>query len=219
MKYRVLLVEDDKIIHNTIRNFLLQDGYEIESAFTGEHALELFNSFEFHLVLLDLMLPQISGEMVLKRIRTKSQVLVIVISALSDELTQQIAYEEKVDDYITKPFSMKILMFKIEAMLRRKYETSSNTLEWNNISLDLNGYKVYSDEREVALTTREFELLSLLLSNRGRVYTREQLVIALMGYDYDGYSRSVDVHVKNIRKKLGDTIIKTVNRVGYMVEK
>lgn len=218
MQKQILLIEDDEVIHSSLKKFLLQEGYQVTSAFDGQCALSLFEENEIHLVLLDLIIPKLSGEMVLRQIRQKSKVPVIVISALNDEQTQQLAYMQEVDDYVTKPFSMKLLLYKIAAVLRRVYVTDEEVLKWRNVILYAGNYKVYYDGNEVLLTAKEFEILEILMRSIGRIYTREQLISILWDYDFDGYSRTIDVHIKNIRKKICPEIITTVTKIGYKVD-
>jgi two-component system response regulator VanR len=218
MQKQILLIEDDDVIHSSLKKFLLQEGYQVMSAYDGESALSLFEENEIHLILLDLIIPKLSGEMVLRQIRQKSKVPIIVISALNDEQTQQLAYMQAVDDYVTKPFSMKILLYKIAAVIRRVYVTDEETLTWRNVTLYAGKYKLYYNSKEVLLTAKEFQILEILMRNIGRIYTREQLLSILWDYDFDGYSRTIDVHIKNIRKKICPEIITTVTKIGYKVE-
>ena len=218
MQKHILLIEDDEVIHASLRKFLSQEGYQVTSAFDGEEALFLFEEKEIDLILLDLIIPKLSGEIVLRQIRTKSKVPVIVISALNDEQTQQLAYMQEVDDYVTKPFSMKILLYKIAAVIRRAYALGEEILKWKNVVLYVGNYKVFHEGEEVILTAKEFEILEILMRNLGRIYTREQLLSILWEYDFDGYSRTIDVHIKNIRKKICPEIITTVTKIGYKVE-
>lgn len=219
MQKQILLIEDDEVIHSSLKKFLLQEGYQVISAYDGEYALSLFEENEIHLILLDLIIPKLSGEMVLRQIRQTSKVPVMVISALNDEQTQQLAYMQEVDDYVTKPFSMKLLLYKIAAVIRRVYVTDEEILKWRDVTLYVGNYKVYYDGNEVFLTAKEFEILEILMRNIGRIYTREQLLSILWDYDFDGYSRTIDVHIKNIRKKICPEIITTVTRIGYRMEK
>jgi Response regulators consisting of a CheY-like receiver domain and a winged-helix DNA-binding domain len=219
MKKHILLIEDDVVIHASLKKFLLQEGYQVASAFDGDMALSLFAENEIHLILLDLIIPKLSGESVLRHIRQNSKVPIIVISALNDEQTQQLAYMQEVDDYVTKPFSMKILLYKVAAVMRRVYVVDGEVLSWRDVELHVGNYKVYQAGCEVILTAKEFEILEILMRSTGRIYTREQLLSILWDYDFDGYSRTIDVHVKNIRKKLCPEIITTITKIGYKVEK
>lgn len=219
MAYKILVVEDEHEIQQAIRNFLVREGYEVTVASDGQESLDLFEQEPFQLVLLDMMLPKIPGEQVLAKIREKSEVPIIIISALDDELIQQDAFMQKVDDYVTKPFSIRILMYKIAALLRREYKEENETIQWENIKLMVNNYEVFKDEELIALTTKEFEVLQVLMLNNGRVYSREQLLTLVWGYDYYGDDRIIDVHIKNMRKKLKSSLITTVKGVGYKVDR
>ncbi|MDR0879146.1 MAG: response regulator transcription factor [Clostridioides sp.] len=218
MQKHILLIEDDEVIHNSLKKFLVQEGYQVSSAYDGEEALALFAENDIQLILLDLIIPKLSGEMVLRQIRKESKVPVIVISALNDEQTQQLAYMQEIDDYVSKPFSLKILLYKIAAVLRRTYSSQEECFVWKDVVLYAGNYKVDYKGKEVNLTAKEFEILEILMRNIGRIYTREQLLNLLWDYDFDGYSRTIDVHVKNIRKKICSEIITTVTKIGYKVE-
>ena len=218
MPKNILLIEDDKVIHSSLKKFLSQEGYQVISAFDGEEALSLFEQNQVDLILLDLIIPKLSGEIVLRKIRANNKTPVIVISALNDEQTQQLAYMQEVDDYVTKPFSMKILLYKIAAVMRRVYVVKKDILKWKNVVLHVGNYQVFYEDKEIVLTAKEFEILEILMQNIGRIYTREQLLSILWDYDFDGYSRTIDVHIKNIRKKICPNIITTVTKIGYKVE-
>jgi len=219
MVYRILLVEDEKEIRQAMRNFLVREKYEVVAVESGEEALEAFRAEEFHLVLLDMMLPKMGGEAVLQEIRKTSQLPIMIISALNDELIQIDAFEQSVDDYVVKPFSMNILIHKIASLMRRTYEQQSKEILYGNLRLMVNNYEVYVEEEKIDLTVKEFEILQTMLQNPGKVYTREELLTVVWGYDYFGDSRNIDVHMKNIRKKIKTDYIKTIKGVGYKVDR
>lgn len=219
MVYRILLVEDEKEIRQAMRNFLVREKYEVVAVESGEEALEAFRTEEFHLVLLDMMLPKMGGEAVLQEIRKTSQLPIMIISALNDELIQIDAFEQSVDDYVVKPFSMNILIHKIASLMRRTYEQQSKEILYGNLRLMVNNYEVYVEEEKIDLTVKEFEILQTMLQNPGKVYTREELLTVVWGYDYFGDSRNIDVHMKNIRKKIKTDYIKTIKGVGYKVDR
>lgn len=217
--HTILIVEDEFEIRNAMKNFLVREGYKVLLAEDGEQAIEIFNRDEVHLILLDLMLPKVPGEKVLEHVRKSSDVPIIIISALDDELIQQDAFMQKVDDYVIKPFSIQILVYKIKAIMRRMYAKKQEYIEFENVRLTVNNYEVIYEEAEVKLTAKEFELLQVLMLNRGQVYSRSQLLTLVWGYDYYGDDRIIDVHIKNIRKKLYPDIIVTVTGVGYKTER
>lgn len=219
MTYNILLVEDEREIRRAMTNFLRREAYEVVAVETGEEALQAFAQTDFHLVLLDMMLPGIGGEEVLEWIRRKSDVPILIISALNDELIQLDAFEQSVDDYIVKPFSMNILVHKIASLLRRVYEKQKKEILYGDLRLLVNNYEVYYQEQAVELTVKEFEILQTMLLNSGKVYSREELLTVVWGYDYFGDSRNIDVHIKNIRKKLPLECIKTIKGIGYKVER
>ncbi|EUJ28478.1 two-component response regulator VanRB [Listeria floridensis FSL S10-1187] len=219
MKYRVLVVEDQSDIRTAIQAFITRSGYDVVSVATGEEAWESFQTEEFHVILTDMMLPGLSGEELIKKIRAESDIPIIVISALTDEMFQINAYEYKIDDYVSKPFSMNILIYKIEAIIRRTYTEALTEIEYKDIRLIVNNYEVFYHGELVDLTAKEFELLQTLLLGKGKIYTREELIDLIWGYDYLGDTRTIDMHIKNIRKKLFPELIATVKGVGYRIER
>lgn len=215
---RILVVEDDMDIQELLKNFLQEVGYEIILAGDGAEALSLFSASPFDLVLLDVMLPKIDGFVVCELIRKQSQVPIIMLTALSGEEEQIRGLDLQVDDYITKPFSMPILIRKIAAVLRRSggpQDKEHKTIAYQNLVLDCDNYTAAVDGDEYELTQREFEVLKELLTHQGRILTRQNLLDRLWRYDFYGDERVVDTHIKNLRKKLGIAFIKTVRGVGY----
>ena len=219
---RILVVEDDLDIQELLKNFLQEAGYETVLANDGVEAISTFSRFQFHLVLLDVMLPKMDGFAVCELIRSQSQVPIIMLTALSSEEEQIRGLDLKVDDYITKPFSMPVLIRKIAAVLRRSSREPGDaheTVAYQNLLLDMDGYTAAVDGKIYELTRREFAVLKELLTNQGRVLTRQNLLDRLWKYDFYGDERVVDTHIKNLRKKLGIDFIQTVRGVGYKVEK
>lgn len=218
----ILIVEDDSDIQDLLRNFLQEVGYEIAIASDGMEAITLFSSVHFDLILLDIMLPKIDGFTVCELIRRQSQVPIIMLTALGGEEEQIRGLDLQVDDYITKPFSMPILIRKIAAVLRRstvKSDQEHQTISYKNLLLDLDSYTVLINGKNYELTQREFEILREFLWNQGRVLTRQNLLERLWKYDFYGDERVVDTHIKNLRKKLGIDFIQTIRGVGYKIEK
>ena len=218
---KILVVEDDLDIQELLKNFLQEVGYEIILASDGVEALSVFSTAQFDLVLLDVMLPKIDGFAVCEFIRKQSQVPIIMLTALSGEEEQIRGLDLQVDDYITKPFSMPLLLRRIEAVLRRAQnaEINHDVLSYQQIQLDTKKYQVFVSGQEVALTAREFEILHLLMENPGRVFTREQLLDIIWNYDFVGDDKIINTHIKNIRKKLGVDCIETIRGVGYRIDK
>ena len=218
----ILIVEDDMDIQELLREFLKEAGYEVMAASDGIEAMDLFAKNEFALILLDIMLPKIDGFGVCELIRKQSQVPIIMLTALGGEEEQIRGLDLQVDDYITKPFSVPILIRKIAAVLRRSsqaQEEGHKTIEYQNLSLDLDNYTATVDGVAYELTQREFEVLRELLTHQGRIMTRQNLLDKLWRYDFYGDERVVDTHIKNLRKKLGIEFIQTVRGVGYKIDK
>lgn len=219
---KILIVEDDIDIQELLRNFLQEVGYEISIANDGMKAISLFSTIHFDLILLDIMLPKIDGFTVCELIRKQSQIPIIMLTALSSEDEQIRGLDLQVDDYITKPFSMPILVRKIGAVLRRSSmipEQEHQTIAYKNLVLDMDSYTAVVDGASFDLTQREFEVLRELLLNQGRVLTRQNLLDKLWKYDFYGDERVVDTHIKNLRKKLGIDFIQTIRGVGYKIDK
>ncbi len=219
---KILVVEDDLDIQELLKNFLQEVGYEIILASDGVEALSVFSVSQFDLVLLDVMLPKIDGFAVCEFIRKQSQVPIIMLTALSGEEEQIRGLDLQVDDYITKPFSMPILIRKIAAVLRRSsgpQEDEHKTISYQNLVLDYDNYTATVDGAVYELTQREFEVLKELLTNQGRILTRQNLLDKLWRYDFYGDERVVDTHIKNLRKKLGIEFIQTIRGVGYKIDK
>ena len=216
----ILIVEDEPDIQELLCAYLQDAGYGTAAAGDGVAALELFQSRPFDLVLLDLMLPKIDGFGVCELIRRQSQVPILMLTALDGEEEQLRGFRLNIDDYVTKPFSMPVLLEKIRVILRRSGGTvEDGPLRYRDLSLDLDAREVRLEGRPLELTAREFELLHTFLSAPGRVFTREMLLSKLWGYDFFGDERVVDSHIKNLRRKLGRDYIETVRGVGYRAAK
>ena len=218
----ILIVEDDMDIQELLREFLKEAGYEVTSASDGIEAMDMFAKNKYDLILLDIMLPKIDGFGVCELVRKQSQVPIIMLTALGGEEEQIRGLDLQVDDYITKPFSVPILIRKIAAVLRRSSQTQEEeheTIACRNLSLDLDNYTATVDGTAYELTQREFEVLRELLTHQGRIMTRRNLLDKLWRYDFYGDERVVDTHIKNLRKKLGIEFIQTVRGVGYRIDK
>ena len=217
---RILIVEDDPDIQELLQAYLSEEGYETIPALDGEEALEKFHAGQIDLVLLDVMLPKLDGYDVCRAIRAESDTPVMMLTAMDSESHQLKGFDLRIDDYVTKPFSMPVLLRKIEAVLRRTTGRSSGRqIVYRNLLLDLDGYTAYAGGIKLELTRREFELLKTLLQNQGRVLSREALLNRVWSYDFYGDERVVDTHVKNLRKKLGGDYIETIRGVGYRVDR
>lgn len=221
---RILIVEDELDIEELLAAYLRDAGYEVALAGDGVEAMRLFQSETFDLVLLDLMLPRMDGFGVCELIRQRSQVPILMLTALDGEETQLRGFKLDIDDYVTKPFSMPVLLEKIRVILRRsdgmdEKREAENCLRCRDLTLCLDTREAFADGRLLDLTAREFDLLRTFLEAPGRVFTREMLLARLWGYDFYGDGRVVDTHIKNLRRKLGQDYIETVRGVGYRAAK
>lgn len=216
----LLVVEDEYDIQELLLNYLENSGYQVTIAKDGVEALEFFHKGSYDLVLLDLMLPKIDGFGVCEVLRRESDLPIIMLTALDSEKHQLHGFDLKIDDYVTKPFSMSVLLKKIEAVLRRcRQEISGDIISYKELVLNQNAYQVSVNGKMLELTIKEFDLLKDLLINQGKVMSRQQLLDRVWGYDYFGDERIVDTHIKNIRKKLNHEYIETIRGVGYRIDK
>ncbi len=224
-KKKILVVEDEKNISNVIRAYLIKEGFDVITAPDGKIALELFKDEEFHLIILDLMLPKISGEEICTTIRATSDVPIIMLTAKVDEDSKIEGLSIGADDYVTKPFSPRELVSRVKALLRRSYRDSSpmaEKLTFNNgdLEVDIDKMIVRKNGKTIYLTSNEFKVLVSLLTRPGQVFSREQLIELAFGYDYDGFDRTIDTHIKNIRQKIENnpknpSYILTIYGAGY----
>ena len=218
---KILVIEDEKNIQNIIKEFLESAKYKVNTADDGLEGINLIQNNNYDLILLDIMMPKIDGFVVCEMIRKNSNVPIIILTALTDEESQLKGFDKLADDYITKPFSMPVVLKHIEAILRRTENINNkvDVLKYKNISLNIETYDVFVDNKKVALTYREFEILKLLLENQGKVFTRDNILNSIWNYDYFGDDKIVNTHIKNIRKKLGYDYIETIRGVGYRIDK
>jgi DNA-binding response OmpR family regulator len=217
----ILIVEDEKKIAEIVKAYLEKEKYFVEHAETGEEALKYLNE-PFDLIILDLMLPDIQGEELCSIIRENSDVPVIMLTAKSAEEDRIKGLGIGADDYVVKPFSPRELVARVKAQLRRAGKTRKKVLSYNRgtLKIDTVHYEVMKENRQVVLTPTEFKILIALAENPGRVFSRDQLVNVVQGYDFEGYDRTVDAHVKNLRHKIEKDskeplFIRTVYGIGY----
>ncbi len=216
----ILVVEDEPEIQELLTAYLHNEGYAVSVADDGIEAVGAFHAGTFDLVLLDIMLPKIDGFGVCELLRKESAVPIIMLTALDEEAEQIKGFDLQVDDYVTKPFSMPILLRKIAAVLRRSGgELESRRISYQDILLDLDERSCRVGNELVELTQREFDLLLELIKSPGRVLTREVLLSRIWSYEFLGDERIVDSHIKNLRKKLQTDCVETVRGVGYRVAK
>ena len=219
MKINILIVEDEKEIMEGVSEYLAEVGYSVISAEDGMQAIELFKNNKIDLVILDIMLPKANGFVVLNKIRQESNVPVIMLTAMSDDYTQIMSFDEEADDYITKPFSIIVLHKRIEALLRRGVKVSENK-KWcyGDIEIDFEGYSARKNGENIDLKPKEIKLIELLLKYEGKVLTRAQILDNLWRIEEAPNDRVIDVYIKNIRKKLLLDCIVTVKGIGYKFE-
>jgi len=223
---RILLVEDERSIRDVVAAYLEREGYWVTPAADGDAAVTAFDKQIFDLVVLDLMLPKRSGEDVCRHIRDASDVPIIMLTAKGEEEDRIAGLELGADDYLVKPFSPRELVARVRALLRRAHVTEEpqrDRLVYGDLEIDVASHKAFRADRELELTASEFKLLVTLARYPGRVYSRMELVEKVLGYDFEGYERTIDSHVKNLRAKLDDdprspTFIYTVHGVGYRFE-
>ena len=218
----ILIVDDESRMRKLIKDFLAAKGYNILEAEDGEKALQVFekNSEKISLILLDVMMPKLDGWSVLRQIRQTSKVPIIMLTARGEEQDELFGFELGVDEYISKPFSPKILVARVEAILKRTQGNSKEVKDYGGIEIDKDGRKVTVDGKVLELSLREYELLVYLVENENIALSRDKILNNVWNYDYYGDSRTIDSHIKKIRHKLGKRgkYIKTMRGVGYKFE-
>ena len=227
MDIRILLAEDDENIRNTVKTFLQEAGYIVDACMDGGEAYKMIAGSTYQLAILDIMLPGMSGHELLREIRAIDKARshgalyttpVMMMTALSDDENQIRAFDAEADDYVAKPFKIRLLMKRVEALLRRSGALSKE-IHHRSLTLRPDDYKVYAaDGAELPLTLKEFEILLLLIQNKDRTMTHETILSRVWGYDYEGDGSVVHTHIKNLRAKLPENIIKNVRGVGYRIE-
>lgn len=224
----ILVVEDEKNISDVIVAYLEKEGFNTYIAYDGQKALEIFNEENIHLIILDLMLPKVTGEEVAKRVRSRSNVPIIMLTAKTEEEERITGLSIGADDYVSKPFSPRELVERVKALLRRTYQGDQPLAEKlyfnaNDLEIDVEKMEVKKAGELVHLTTHEFQILLAFVSHVGQVLSREQLIEHAFGYDYEGFDRTIDTHIKNIRQKIEDNpkapfYVQTVYGAGYRFE-
>ncbi|CED93975.1 MULTISPECIES: response regulator transcription factor [Romboutsia] len=229
MVNKILVVDDEKEIRNLIEIYLKNEGYEVIKARDGEEALEILEKEDIHLIILDIMMPKIDGIEVCKRVRENLSIPILMLSAKSEDMDKIQGIMTGADDYLTKPFNPLELSVRVKAILRRTYyfnniNTSKNIINIENLTIDKNERTIKVDDIEIPFTSREFDILYLLASNRGKVFSSEEIFLKVWKEDYYNSNNTVMVHMSRIREKLdkyndGHSIIKTIWGVGYKIEK
>ena len=215
----ILVIEDDAATNEAICEYMTSLGHSVLSARDGEQGALLAAREDVDIVILDIMLPRISGLDVLKALRAHSDAPVIMLTALDDEYTQAASFDQSADDYMTKPFSLLILGKRVEALLRRRGKSAEpRLLKLGDVTIDFGGYTAHRAGQPIDITPREIDLLKLLFMHKGMVLTRAQILDQLWGYDRPIMDRTIDTYIKNLRKKLGADNIVTVKGIGYKYE-
>jgi len=223
---KILLVEDDEAINNMIKKSLIKEGYKVSNVFDGQGALDAWKNEEFKLIILDIMLPNIDGIEVMRRIRLKSMVPILMVSAKAEECDKVIGLGLGADDYLVKPFSIAELMARVKAQLRRymyynpNEDTTKNIIEYGEIKLDLNNYSIIKKGKTINLRLKEYEIIKLFFENTNKVFTKAQIFNSVWGEEYMGDDNTVMVHIRRVRNKIEDNpdepkIIETVWGIGY----
>ena len=222
MDHCILVIDDEARMRKLIKDFLVAKGYSILEAEDGEKALEVFeeNKNKINLILLDVMMPKLDGWSVLRQIRQNSKVPIIMLTARGEEQDELFGFELGVDEYISKPFSLKILVARVEAILKRTTKDTTKVKDYTGIEIDKEGRTVKVDGKSIELSLREYELLIYLIENENIALSRDKILTNVWNYDYYGDSRTIDSHIKKIRHKLGKKgkYIKTIRGVGYKFE-
>ncbi|MBP1042616.1 response regulator transcription factor [Vagococcus sp. BWB3-3] len=219
MPYKLLVIEDDKNFQHLIVSFLESENYEVTAVDDGLEGVMAFEATPFDLVIVDVMMPLLDGYGVSKMIRKKSKVPIIMLTALSEEKSQIEGFDSGIDDYITKPLSFTVFLQRIKALLVRSYgEETTNVLRFKEIEVFLDEHRVFVGATEVSLTHKEYLILTELMSRPNQVFTREQLINKVWGYDHIGNLKIINQHIKNLRKKLGGDFIQSVKNVGYRLD-
>ncbi|MCL2851647.1 MAG: response regulator transcription factor [Defluviitaleaceae bacterium] len=217
MDIQILVVEDNEHIRDMIKNYLNQAGYAVDTSADGARALEMFYDKTYHLVILDIMLPGLGGHELLREFRKLNSTPVLMITALTDDESQIKAFANEADDYVTKPFNIQLLVMRSEALLRRS-GVLSKEVRHDKLALFPEALRAEYDGAPITLTRKEFEILMLLVQSKGRTLSPAMILSRVWGYDFDCDEGTVWTHMKNLRQKLPENIIKTVRGAGYCLE-
>lgn len=216
---KILVVDDEWKIRKLIKDYLVREGYSVDEAGDGEEGLDLFFQTTYDIVILDIKMPKIDGWSVCRKIREESQVPIIMLTARADESDQLFGFELETDEYMIKPFNPKLLVAKVKALLRRDGKIVDKTyLEFGDLIIDTSKREVKLGDVILELTPKEYDLLYFFIENKGLALSREKILNSVWGWDYFGDSRTVDTHIKRLRKKIGDNFIQTVRGFGYKFE-
>lgn len=229
-QHKILVVEDDLDIHNLITRYLQKQNYSVHSAFNGKEALELFASNDYHLIILDLMLPEVNGYEIIETIRKQKNVPVLILSAKSDEIDKIEALDLGADDYITKPFTVGELLARVNAQIRRFVlfnslnQSTENILKFKSLRINLDTYEAFKNDMPISLSAKEFEILRLFIENPNKVFSKPQIYRVIWKEEYYGDDNVIMVQINRLRSKIEDnpsnpTYIQTVWGIGYKLKR
>ena len=216
---KILIVDDEALIREVIKEYLLIEGYEVDEASDGEEAVKKALEKDYTLIIMDIMMPHKDGYQACKEIRAKKNTPFIMLSARGEEYDKLVGFDLGIDDYVTKPFSPKELVARIKAITKRSFSTETS-FKFGGLVIDDKAHDVYVDNKKIYLTPKEYDLLKYLISNNNIALSREQLLTNVWGYDFYGDDRTIDTHIKTLRKNIGKygDFIKTVRGIGYKFE-
>ena len=215
---KILIVDDEEQIRNILRMYLVREGYEISEAEDGEKGLRLFYEKPFDLVILDVMLPKKDGWSILREIKKYTETPVIMLTARDDSEDEVFGFEMGADDYITKPFNNKVLLARVKSLLRKSNNSVESRIEIGDFVINDTSHSVTDSKGEIELAPKEYDLLVYLVKNNKIALSREKLLNEVWGYDFLGDDRTIDTHIKNLRKKIGKGAIKTIRGIGYKLD-
>lgn len=215
---RILIVDDEEQIRNILRMYLVKEGYEVSEAEDGEKGLKLFYEKPFDLVILDVMLPKKDGWSILREIKKYTETPVIMLTARDDSEDEVFGFEMGADDYITKPFNNKVLLARVKSLLRKINNMVESIIEIGDLVINDTSHSVSNSKGEIELAPKEYDLLVYLIKNNKIALSREKLLNEVWGYDFLGDDRTIDIHIKNLRKKIGKNAIKTIRGIGYKLD-
>lgn len=215
---KILIVDDEEQIRNILRMYLVREGYEISEAEDGEKGLKLFYEKPFDLVILDVMLPKKDGWSILREIKKYTETPVIMLTARDDSEDEVFGFEMGADDYITKPFNNKVLLARVKSLLRKSNNSVESIIEIGDLVINDTSHSVTDSKGEIELAPKEYDLLVYLVKNNKIALSREKLLNEVWGYDFLGDDRTIDTHIKNLRKKIGKGAIKTIRGIGYKLD-
>lgn len=217
---RILVVDDEKLIREVIKEYLLKEKYEVIEAENGQEAIDACNTNDIDLIILDIMMPKMDGYTAYKEIRQNKRIPTIILSARSEEYDKLLGFDLGIDDFLAKPFSPKELVARVKAVSRRNSDTPEDEFIYNDLKVDFKGRVISINDEEIKVTPKEFELLSYFIKNKNIAISRETLLNKIWGYDFFGDDRTVDTHIKMLRNSLGKyrDLIVTVRGIGYKLE-